>query len=159
MRIYRVPFSGSFTTQIDLVELVGASGGLEWLTEIRIGQTTELGDAQEEQISISLVTGHATSGSGGNTSVVPLTDVGDTAYAGTVESMNTTIASTGTPVTKTLGVWNVRTEFLWLPVPKPNGPAGLLLPHTDRWVIRTGAAPADSITLVGYVEFMRAGTA
>ncbi len=71
MRVYRVPFSGSFTAQIDLVELVGASGGLEWLTEIRIGQTTELGDAQEEQLSISLVTGHTTSGSGGNTSVVP----------------------------------------------------------------------------------------
>lgn len=159
MRIYRVPFSGAFTAQIDLVELVGASGGIEWLSEIRFGQTTELGDAQEEQITVSLVTGNATSGSGGNTSVVPLTDVGDTAYAGTVESMNTTIASTGSPVTKLLGVWNVRTEFLWIPVPKPNGPAGLLLPHTDRWCIRLGAAPADSITIAGYVEFMRAGTA
>jgi hypothetical protein len=160
MRVYRVPIaSTAVTVAADLVELVGASGGIEWLTEIRLGQVTELGDAAEEQISISLVTGHSTSGSGGNTSVVPLTDVGDTAYAGTVETLNTTQASTGTTVTKLLGVWNVRTEFLWMPVPKPNGPAGLLLPHTERWVIRMGAAPADPITLTGYVEFMRAGSA
>jgi hypothetical protein len=160
MRIYRVPIPAtSITVAVDLVELVGATAGLEWLTEIRLGQTTELGDAAEEQIGISLVTGHTTSGSGGNTSVVPLTDVGDTAYAGTVESLNTTQASAGTAVTKMLGMWNVRTEFLWMPVPKPNGPAGLLLPHNERWVIRLNAAPADAVTVSGYVEFMRAGSA
>jgi hypothetical protein len=160
VRVYRIPIaSTAVTVAADLTEAVGASGGIEWLTEIRLGQTTELGDAAEEQIAILLATGNTTSGSGGNTSVVPLTDVGDTAYAGTVETLNTTQATAGTVVTKTLGVWNVRTEFLWIPVPKPNGIAGLLLPHTDRWCIRLGAAPADSVTLIGYVEFMRAGTA
>ncbi len=160
MRVYRIPIvATSLTVAADLIESVGASGGMEWLTEVRFGQTTELGDAAEEQIGVSLVTGHTTSGSGGNTSVVPLTDVGDTAYGGTVESLNTTQATAGTSVTKMLGMWNVRTEFLWMPVPKPNGPAGLLLPHTDRWVIRLNAAPTDAITVSGYVEFMRAGSA
>lgn len=160
MRVYRVPIaSTSVSVAADLVELVGASGGLEWLTEIRLGQTSDVGDAQEENIGIQLVTGHTTSGSGGNTSVVPLTDPGDTAYGGTVETLNTTQASGGTTVTKILGVWNVRTEFIWMPVPKPNGPAGLLLPHTDRWVIRLAGAPADALTISGYVEFMRAGSA
>lgn len=158
MRTYRLPLPAtSVSGQIDLSEVVGASGGLEWLNEIRFGQTTDYGDAQEEGLTVDLVTGHTTSGSGGNTSVVPLTSAGDTAYGGTVESFNTTIATAGTTVTKTLGVWNVRQEFIWMPPPVA-GEQGLLLPHTDRWVIRV-SAPVDAITIKGYIQFSRAGSA
>jgi hypothetical protein len=147
------------TAQVDLVELVPATGQMIKVTEIRLGQTTELGDAAEEQIAISLVTGHTTSGSGGNTGVAPLGEPGDPTYGGTVESFNTTIASAGTTVTKLLGMWNLRTEFLWIPVPKNEAPAGLWTPYSERLVIRTGAAPADSVTMSGYVEIGVVGAA
>jgi hypothetical protein len=160
VRIYRIPLvSTAVTVAIDH-EINPAAGQLVKLTEMRWGQATELGDAAEEQLTVSLVTGHTTSGSGGNAAVTAPPDYeGDPTWTGNCETFNTTAASSGTTTTRILGTWAVRTEFLWIPVPKRDTPPGIWLPYNVRSVIRI-SAPADSITWTGgYIEIGVVGAA
>ena len=130
------------------------------LLQIRLGQSTELGDAQDEELAVSLVTGFTTSGSGGNSAVTaPPDDVGDSAFGGTCETFNTTQATTGTVITRILGTWKLLAgEFLWLPAPIVENPGGIWIPYNTRMVIRVGA-PADSVTAHGEVVFGTVGGA
>jgi len=131
------------------------------LIEIRLGQSTELGDAQDEELPVKLITGFTTGGSAGGGSVTAQPDdVGDSAFGGTCKFMSTTQANTGTTVTRILGTWKVTAgDFLWIPVPNGNEtPGGLWIPYNTRAVI-TLPAPADSITMHGYVKFGTVGGA
>lgn len=136
------------TAAFDLFELVaGSSKGLILLS-LDIGQTTEVGDAQDEQIAYTIkrFAGSYTSGSGGNTGVArPPTDSLSAAATFTVETMNTTQAAAGSGTLTTLyqSTYNVR--------------AGLYLVWTPETAFRCSvsegfvvsiAAPADSVTFV-----------
>lgn len=161
MRIYRLPLvATAVTAAIDLAEILPNTSQMVKLLGIRLVQSTELGDAQDENLPVSLVTGFTTSGSGGNTPVVaPPDDVGDSTFSGTCETFNTTQAVTGTVVTRVLGGWKViGGDFLWLPVPLTENPGGLWIPYNTRAVIRI-PAPADSITISGEVLFGAVGAA
>jgi hypothetical protein len=159
VRIYRVPLVlTSVSVAIDLAELNAATSQMVRLIEIRFSQTSDAGDAQEEQLPVSLVTGHTTSGSGGNASVTPEPELGDSAWGGTCETFNTTQATAGTTATKVLGIWNVRTEFIWNPTPRGEVPGGIWLPYNGRSVIRV-PAPADALSIIGEVQFGVVGNA
>lgn len=161
MRIYRVPLvATAVTAAVDLVEINPNTSQMVKLLGIRIGQSTELGDAQDEELPITLVTGFTTSGSGGNAAVTaPPDDNGDAAFGGTCETFNTTQAVTGTTISRILATWKVIAgEFLWLPVPLTENPGGLWIPYNTRAVIRI-AAPTDSITIGGEVVFGTVGGA
>lgn len=161
MRIYRLPLvATAVTAAVDLAEINPNTSQMLKLLGIRIGQSTELGDAQDEQLPIKLITGFTTSGSGGNAAVTaPPDDVGDTAFGGSCETFNTTQANTGTIITRVLGTWKViGGDFLWLPVPLVDSPGGIWIPYNTRAVI-TIPAPADSITISGEVIFGTIGGA
>lgn len=133
----------------DLFELVAPATGVVLIHEIGISQSTEIADAQEEQLSLLSKSGSTTSGSGGS-AVTPVPRLfAGTAFGGTCEANNTTKASVGTIVTHLAWNWNVRMPFqhIYTPESRP------VLSPSRRWTLELVAAPADSITLSGYLVF------
>lgn len=78
------------------------------LTLDNVGGTADAGDVNEQLLRMSIVRGHATSGSGGTTATPRPMDSFNAAASFTSEVNNTTIASAGTAVTMAALGWNVR---------------------------------------------------
>lgn len=116
-----------------------------------IGQTSDMGDAVAEGLTVQLITGHATSGSGGSTVTPNPTGGGGTA-GGAFETNNTTIASTGTPLTRHADVWNEQLPYQYRPTPEER----IELPISTRLVCRI-SAPADAITVTWTIIFEEIG--
>ena len=116
---YTVTFrEQSFTTangDYDFFELTPADDRPIMLIGLVIAVKSELGDAQEEQISYGLVSDNATSGNGSSTTPRPV-DSRDAAAGFTAESVASTPASTGTAIELMNDCFNVRSGLqLWLP--------------------------------------------
>lgn len=147
----RGPFSApltpaAITTTADLFHVTVATDAAVTLVAMELYNTTDLGDAQEEVLSIALVRA-VTGGSGGTA----LTEVNySNADAGSVTAavvgLNTTVSTAGT-VLAHMG-WNVRVPFFWCPIPelRPSLDAS-----DDPVVFRLLAAPTDSITIGGTI--------
>lgn len=151
LRCYAVSFAATAeTVAVDFFELIaGANCGIG-LVALDIGQTTELGDAQEEQLSwyIKRASGSYTSGSGGNSSVArPPVRSGDAAATFTAETLNTTqiAVGSGTLTTVHQGSYNIRSGLppIWIPETVITAKA------SEALAIGLAAAPADSVTFVG----------
>jgi len=122
-RIYMVPYTGTLTNaggDSDLLELLPADDKPIRLRGWVLGQISEVGDAAEEGLRISIIRMAATvtSGSGGS-SVTPVpVDSADSAAGFTAECNNTTVATTsGTATVMGELGWNIRaTPFeFWFP--------------------------------------------
>jgi hypothetical protein len=143
-RMYTVSISGiaSPAAAFDFLEISPATNKPVRLRRIRIAQTSEP-TTEEEQLAITVVRGHTTSGSGGDaTPDGGALSPSDTASAYTAETMNSTIASAGTAVNLVEDAWNTRAGFdlAFAPEEAPECINGVLL------VIRS-SAPADAITI------------
>ena len=152
-RLYTAPIniSTAFTAQIDIFEILSATGKPMALHGFELGQLSEVGDAQEEQLQLVLkyVTGAPTSGSGGGTSTFRPINPNDTAAGLAIETGNTTKLSGGTSVELRRFPWNVRQSLLWVPTPEARHRAA----DGTRFVLELAATPADSISaVVGWVE-------
>lgn len=125
-RIYVCPFAGTITNaggNTDLLEVLPADDRPVRLRGILLSQISEVADAAEEglQVSVQRFAATVTSGSGGTADAaanrVPV-DSADTAAGCTVEFNNTTVATTsGTAsVMKYIG-WNIRNSpfDFWMP--------------------------------------------
>lgn len=152
-RRYRAPISiGATTAQIDIFELLTAAGKPVALSGFSLAQTSEVGDAQEEQLQLVLkyVTGLPTSGSGGGISTPRPVLPNDVAAGATVETGNTTKLTGGTSVDLERYSWNIRQDFqaLWIPEMWQVAAAD------TRLVLELVTTPADSITaIVGTIHF------
>lgn len=150
-RVYVVNFAASAqTVAIDFFELIAGASGALVLLGLDLSQTTELGDAAEEQIDwyIKRATSTYTSGSGGNTGVARTpVDAGAAAATFTAETLNTTKIAVGSGTLTTLvnSAFNVRTglQIFWTPETAPRCSASSAL------AIGMTGAPTDSITWVG----------
>jgi hypothetical protein len=152
LREYDATFASvAFTTAVDVWEVNGHASRVTWVTGIEIGQSTEVGDAQEEQLVLSWIQTHSTSGSGG-AAVTPSPNSTDAAFGGTVERMNTTQATGGSPITRRVTTFNVRAGYvmIWDPT------KWLMVPAGGRLVL-TLPAPADSVTLSSTIYLAEAG--
>jgi hypothetical protein len=150
MRVYTAQFNGvAVTAQQDLFELTAGSTSPITIHSLFLSQSTEIGDAQEEGLSILLKQGATVSGSGGTTPTVVPRDVDDAAAACVVEANNTTRANTGTIVTHEAWNWNVRVplQLIWTPETRPYCKAA------RRLTIELGTTPADSITMSGTITW------
>jgi hypothetical protein len=126
-RVYTVPFSGTVTaagTDTDLFEIAPTDDKPCRLLGFTLGQTSEVGDAAEEGLRISVVrlSGTITSGSGGSSvTPVPL-DSADAAAGFTAEAGNTTVATQSGGATTILEelAWNERMSPYehWYPSPE-----------------------------------------
>ncbi|MGH7525933.1 MAG: hypothetical protein ACREMX_04450 [Gemmatimonadales bacterium] len=153
-RKYTAQFTGvAVTAQQDLFELNAPSDAVVVVHELHLSQSTEVGDAQEEGLSILLKSGQTTSGSGGSAPTAVPVEFGDAAFGGTVEVNNTTKASAGTIVTHHPWNWNVRMPFdkIWTPETRP------ILSPSRRATVELATTPADSITMSGSMTIEEIG--
>jgi len=149
-RVYTVSFTSvSVSVAADLFELVPATNIPIRVLGIRIGQQNRLSDANEDNIPITLVVGHTTTGSGGSTATPALTDAHDAAASFTAKVANTTAASAGTPITIYTGQWNTRSEFLEVFTEKQQKRCDA---GQSRIVLRMGKAPTAPTTITGSMD-------
>lgn len=133
------------TTATDIFEITAATDRPVAIIGYTLYQTTDLGDAQEEVLSITIERG-VTAGSGGASA--NKNDVGSRGEVSTDATVNkmVTTAHTGGTVVFRKG-WNIRIpEELWIPE--------ILWPYVDAGtdpVTLTMSAPADSITVGGSI--------
>jgi len=155
MQYYLAPFGPTaVTVAVDMLEVTPSDDKPVWVWRCIIGQTTELGDAADEQIEVSWVRGNTTTGSGGVAAAAPKPIALSSPTAGfTFEALNTTAASAGTAVTVHHDFWGVLAgyNYVMLPEERPDNSQATLL----CW--RLGAAPADSVTMGGAAVIAEVG--
>ena len=156
-RLYSVPFSGvAVTAQQDFFEITAAAGKPVIVHSIEIEQSTEVGDAQEEGLSILLKRGSSgtTSGTVGTQAITcPPVCSTDAAFGGTVDINNTTRMSAGTITTLRAWNWNVRIPFFKIFTPE----ARPLIAGGERLTVELATTPADSITISGTMMIEEVG--
>lgn len=153
--VYTVQFNGvAATVQQDLFELVAASGKPIIILGFNISQTSDVGDAAEEMLSILVKSGQSTSGSGGTAPTPVAVDTSNTVAAGfTAEVNNTTKASTGTILTHASYSWNVRVPLEVLFTQEQQ----ILMAASRRCTVELATTPADSLTLNGTIWVQEIG--
>lgn len=142
-RVYTVVLQAvAVTAAVDLFELTPADDKPIEIIGFEIGQTTDSGDAQDEQIRLSIGRGNATSGSGGSGPTPIPIEPNDAAAGFTAEVANTTQASAGTLVALTEHVFNVRAGMIqWFPeICRPKANQG------NTTIVGKLTAPSDSLT-------------
>lgn len=151
-RIYTVAWTGTVTNaggDADLLEIVPADDKPVKLRGFCLGQTSEVGDAAEEGLRVTVQVLPATFTTGNGTSATPRpVDSADAAAGFTAEFNGATIATTsGTAIIHNEFSWNIRnTPFdFWYPdvsfCPKVKGAEGM--------VVRLHTTVADDITFCG----------
>lgn len=153
-RSYTVSFTGvAVTAQQDLFELVAAAGKPLKILGFGLSQSTEVGDAAEEGLSIILKSGQTTSGSGGSAPTPQPNNPSDSAAGFTAETNNTTKASAGTIVTHYPDNWNVRQPYVMV-FPDRMQP---VITGGRRCTLELATTPADSITMSGWISVEEEG--
>ena len=139
----------------DLFEILAAADIPFALEQLDITQDSDAGDAQSEQLTVTVrrVTGAPTSGSGGSTPTPRPLDQGDAAFGGTTEANNTTQLSGGTNVVLHTEAFNVMAG-LHLVFPPDRMP---VFRGQTRMLIALEAAPADALTMSGTATLQEIG--
>lgn len=155
MAIFVATFAAvAVTAAQDVFEIVAPASSRLLIREIRLGQYSDPGDAQAEMLSVQIIRGYTTSGSGGG-SVTPvnLSPVsGAAAATATVERNNTTVAADGTGAVLLADTFNVMGGWRYYPVPEERIEVGV----SQRLVVRI-TAPADSLTMNGTLVYEEIG--
>lgn len=150
MPVFTATFSAvAVSAAQDLWEIVAPAGSAKvTLREIRIGQYSDFGDAQAEILSIQLIRGYTTGGSGG-ASVTPANlRSASRAAASTVERNNTTVASAGSPEILYADAFNTASGW-WF---RPPEDERIVLRASERLVARI-TLPADALTMNSTLVF------
>lgn len=152
-RMYRVPYTGTYanaTGDTDLLSLQPADDKPVRLVGWIIGQSSEIGDAAEENIRITLrhMTATFTVGSGGS-AVTPVANrpgTNDIAAAGfTARCNDTTVATTsGTSTIMEELAWNERSSPWERWIPEDMRPVAL---QGEAIVVRGETTVADDVTV------------
>lgn len=155
-RMYSVSFTAVTVSAIqDFFEILAPSTASLVLHSIVISQSSDVGDAEDEMLRVTIkrVTGAPTSGSGGTTPVPVAIKAGAPAAAGTFEANNTTVLTGGTQVTIWVENFNVRAGWQFVPTPEMRPTFG---PST-RLLVKSEKAPADALTMSGTLVYEAIG--
>lgn len=154
---YTIPLTHSaVSAQQDLIAIVAHASKPAILLGFCLSQGgggNDVGDAQEEMLTILVKSGQTTAGSGG-AAITPTQNDPNSAAAGfTARGNDTTKASAGTIVTHYTDSWNVRGPFnIILPEPMQ-----ILLPAGRRLTIELATTPADAVNIGGYAVVQEIG--
>lgn len=149
--IYTVSFDqqtiAAASGDFDLFELVPADDRPVELVALFLGNKSEIGDAQDEMLALSIITDNTTSSNGTSATPRPL-DPRDGAAGFTAETVGSTVATGGTAVAVHVDTFNVRAGYqLILPE--------FMRPKVDQadtaMYIRLTTAATDDLTLSGTV--------
>lgn len=153
-RVYSVVFENvAISAAQDLFEITPADDKpvrLLGLMLSNVGGVSDAGDAQEEDLRITVNRGNTTSGSGGSAPTPQPLNSRDAAAGFTAEVNNTTRATTGTKVVLHADGWNTRQgyQFFWTPE------TYIMASQADTLLtIALEAAPADSFQVSGTAYF------
>lgn len=152
-RFYRVPYTGTITTaggNADLIALTPADDKPIRLVGWMFGQTSEVGDAAEENLEITLrhMTGTVTVTGGTGVTPVPNRPGTDTAAGFTATANSTTVATTsGTSTIMEEMGWNERATPWERWIPEEIRPRAA---QTEYLLIRMESTPADDFTFAGF---------
>ncbi len=156
-RIYSVSYTGTLTLaggDTDLFELTPADDKPIRLRGLILSQTSELGDAAEESLRISIIRLPLTVTSGNGTAVTPAPIQSPDPAAGfAAEANGATVATTsGTAVTLEESAWNIRMSPLERWWPDENFAPACRQP--EALVVRCQSTVADDITIAitAYIE-------
>ena len=148
------PYTVTFVSQtvanasgdVDLFEISPADDKPVEIVGLELYVTSELGDAADEWAAIQVIRGFTSSGSGGSTPTPGPLDFVDTAAGFTAETLNTTVATTGTSVTLWAGAVNVRAglEKWW-----PTGLGPQASQANTTILVRMSTTVADDVTMSG----------
>lgn len=135
------------TVAQDFFELIPGSAKPLVVEDGELSQSTELGDAAEEQLILQWRRGNSTSGSGGTTPTPVKKNPSFAAATFTAEVNNTTKATAGTVDTLMPSTWNLRQEKRFALLPQ-----GVIeVPGGSRLCLELVSAPADSVTISGWL--------
>lgn len=149
-RVYTVAFIGqAVTTAVDLFEITPATNKPVRLLGMVLGEYTDYGDIQAEQLGLQILRGGTAGSGGGSPAKAPIDGV-DTAAGFAAATVNTTLGG-GSPTLIWADVWNEQVGYqIWWPEgcqPESNATLG---PIQIRMTGSAGGtAPTDSITLNG----------
>lgn len=155
-RMYSVSFNEVAVTAVqDLFELTVGADQVMVVHELHVTQSSDAGDAQSEQLYVSIrrVTGSPTPGSGGSTPTSRPLDQGDSACTVAEATNNTTQLSGGTNVVLKGEAFNVMQGLHYVPVPD----ARPVFRGQTVCLVELETAPADSLTMSGYLVFEEIG--
>jgi hypothetical protein len=151
METYAVIFENvAVTADQDLMSIIAADDRPCKVIYVELGQVTELGDAAEEQLRISITRGNTTVGSGGSAFTPTKLNPNAVAAGASARINDTTEASAGTAVHLYAGAWNIRSPFIWDATPERYIGVG----GADYLCVRVLASPSDSVTMSGVMYFI-----
>lgn len=148
-RIYTVSFAGTVTSaggDTDLFELTPGDDAPIRIRGIKLGQSSDVGDAASEGVRISIIRLPATVTSGNGTSTTPRPlDTKSPAAGFTAETNGTTVATTsGTAITLEEFAWLIQAspyETWW-----PDADFAPTARQTEALVVRLQTTLADDIS-------------
>lgn len=149
-RKYTVFYAGTLTNaggDADLFELTPGDDKPIRLRGLILGQTSEVADAAEEGLRISIIHLGATVTSGNGSSVTPSpVDLVDTAAGFAAEANGSTVATTsGTSTTMYEFAWNIRISPMEMHWPDPD--IAPLCRQGSALVVRCQTTAADDISI------------
>ena len=147
-RAYETGWTGTVTNaggNNDLASLQAADDKPCYIDGFRIGQLSEVGDAAEEGLSITIYrfTATVTIGSGGSAVVPTAVDQADTAAGAKFRINDTVVATTsGSSLVLEEIAWNIRASpwETW----KPESP--VQIKQGEAWIMRLNTTVADDIS-------------
>ena len=160
-RMYTMSFTAiAVSVAQDLFSLASPTKGVAVLHSVKLGQSSDVGDASEIMEEIVIETGARTVGSGGGGGTESPLDDGDAAATcvGRINDTTRAVAGGGTIVRKDTDVWNVRVPFLYQPTPEERISWGELAAGTTiHLVVAMLNAPASAITMSGTIKWEEIG--
>ena len=144
--IYGANFSAqAITTATDIFEITPAADRPVVIYGMTLGQTTDLGDAQEEVLMIGIYR-DCTAGSGGTANTEYVYNNAAVGAANTAATRSLGTASTGGTLIDIIP-WNIRVPLAWIPIPEMRPKFSNIAAEGPTSTFRLIAAPADSITV------------
>lgn len=136
----------AFTTATDIFECTPAADRAMVIIAMKLGQTTDLGDAQEEVLRIGIYE-DVTAGSTG-TAITETPYTNESALAANTAAVvtNRGTASTGGTLIDIIP-WNIRVPLFWFPIPEMRPKFSNIAAEGPTSTFRLIAAPTDSITV------------
>lgn len=151
-RIYTVGFLDvAVTAAQDAVEILVPTAQVIEILRVELTQKSDYGDAAAEGASFTLVRATGSSGSGGTSATPAKHRDGDAASGCTCEVNNTSKATTRTVIIPR--AFNVQAGDIWVPTLDER----IFIRAAHFFCVDLIAAPADSLTMSGYVTFAELG--